>query len=376
MIVELNDGAEYTVAELCRALSLNPSSYYKWKKREKSASEILNEKILAEMINIYEEHNKTYGYRRIMDEYNETHGTQYNEKRFHRLAKLAGLQAIIRRKKPAYQYHTEEQIAENILARDFTAKHTNEKWLTDVTEMTYGNGQKLYLSAILDLKANDIVAYAIGGSNNNHLVFTTLNLALEKYPDAHPLIHSDRGFQYTSKSFKLKLHAAGMVQSMSRKGKCIDNGPMEGFWGILKAEMYHLNTFDDYESLERAIEEFIDYYNNKRRQRRLDRLPPLEYRRRMEMSNKKTGTLRWIPVRLKQYFCYLPYLLDRERFKSLEPFSYAFLTGQMYRQYLRLRYTRHTIATTLASNQFQPTLNGSHRGKKSTARRNPAPTAI
>lgn len=141
MIVELNDGAEYTVAELCRALSLNPSSYYKWKKREKSASEILNGEILAEMINIYEEHNKTYGYRRIMDE--------YNEKRFHRLAKLAGLQAIIRRKKPAYQYHTEEQTVENILARDFTAKHTNEKWLTDVTEMAYGNGQKLYLRPFL-----------------------------------------------------------------------------------------------------------------------------------------------------------------------------------------------------------------------------------
>lgn len=81
MIVELNDGAEYTVAELCRALSLNPSSYYKWKKREKSASEILNGEILAEMINIYEEHNKTYGYRRIMDEYNETlgHSTTRND---------------------------------------------------------------------------------------------------------------------------------------------------------------------------------------------------------------------------------------------------------------------------------------------------------
>ena len=150
--------------------------------------------------------------------------------------------------------------------------------------MAYGDGKKLYLSAILDLKANDVVAYAMGRSNNNHLVFTTLDLALEKYPDAHPLIHSDRGFQYTSKSFRLKLEAAGMVQSMSRKGKCIDNGPMEGFWGILKAEMYHLNTFDDYESLESAIEEFIYYYNNKRRQRRLDRLPPLEYRRRLEMS--------------------------------------------------------------------------------------------
>lgn len=222
-----------------------------------------------------------------MDEYNETHGTHYNKKRFHRLAKLARLQATIRRKKPEYRYHKEEQTADNILARRFTAEHPNEKWLADVTEMTYGNGQKLYLSAILDLGTREIVAYAIGKSNNNHLVFTTLDLAMEKYPDAHPLFHSDRGFQYTSKSFRQKLDAAGMVQSMSRKGKCIDNGPMEGFWGILKAEMYHLNTFDSYESLESAITAFIYYYNNKRRQRRLDCLPPLEYRRKLEMRNKK-----------------------------------------------------------------------------------------
>ena len=284
-IAELKEEMDYTVAELCRALSLPPASYYKWKKRKKSAHELENEQILSEMITIYKEHNKTYGYRRIMDEYNETYGTHYNKKRFHRLAKIAGLQAIIRRKKAVYQYHEAEHTTENILARDFTATHPNEKWLTDVTEMEYGNGQKLYLSAILDLKANDIVAYTTGKSNNNHLVFTNFDLAVEKYPDAHPLFHSDQGFQYTSKSFKAKLAASGMVQSMSRKGKCIDNGPMEGFLGILKTEMYYLNTFDDDESLEKAIEDFIYYYNNKRRQRRLDRLPPLEYRKRLEESN-------------------------------------------------------------------------------------------
>lgn len=289
-IVELKDERHYTVAELCRALFLNPGSYYKWKNREKSPHELENEQILSEMVTIYEAHNKTYGYRRIMDEYNEIHGTHYNKKRFHRLAKLAGLQAVIRRKRPAYQYHRVEQTAENILARDFTAEKPNEKWLTDVTEMEYGNGQKLYLSAILDLKANDIVAYTIGKSNNNHLVFTNFDLAIEKYPDAHPLFHSDQGFQYTSKSFKTKLDATGMVQSMSRKGKCIDNGPMEGFWGILKTEMYNLHTFDDYESLKKAIEAFIYYYNNKRRQRKLDRLPPIEYRRRLERQQQKTGT--------------------------------------------------------------------------------------
>ena len=116
-----------------------------------------------------------------------------------------------------------------------------------------------YAVSYNQIYSNNVVAYAIGNSCNNHLAFTTLDIALEKYPYAHPLIHSDRGFQYISESFRQKLDAVGMVQSMSRRGKCIDNGPMEGFWGILKTEMYHLNTFDDYESLESAIEGFIYY---------------------------------------------------------------------------------------------------------------------
>ncbi len=75
-----------------------------------------------------------------------------------------------------------------------------------------------------------------------------------------------------------KLDQAEMVQSMSRVGRCIDNGPMEGFWGILKSEMYHLNKFSDYQSLKDAIEDYIDYYNNNRYQKRLNCMTPLEYR--------------------------------------------------------------------------------------------------
>lgn len=112
--------------------------------------------------------------------------------------------------------------------------------------MTYGDGRKLYLSAIFDLKDNAIISFAIGGSNNINLIFDTFNLILEKYPDAQPLFHSDQGFQYTNKKFKEKLDQAGMVQSMSRVGRCLDNGPMDGFWGILKSEMYYLNEFCTY----------------------------------------------------------------------------------------------------------------------------------
>ena len=153
-----------------------------------------------------------------------------------------GLKAVIRRKRPQYQRSTPEVTAENILNRDFTAEKLNEKWLTDVTEFKYGDNAKLYLSAILDLKDKSIVSFAMGRNNNNQLVFDTFDLAVSKYPDAHPIFHSDRGFQYTSKQFKTRLDKAGMIQSMSRVGRCIDNGPMEGFWGILKCEMYYLST--------------------------------------------------------------------------------------------------------------------------------------
>lgn len=170
-------------------------------------------------------------------------------------------------------------IAENILNREFIAEAPNQKWLTDVTEFHYYIGiekHKVYLSAILDLFDRRIVAYRIGDSNNSPLVFDTFDAAVRNNPDAKPLFHSDRGFQYTNRIFHAKIEAAGMTQSMSRVAKCIDNGPMEGFWGILKRERYYGKRFTDRESLIMMIEEYISYYNNKRLQRNLGVLTPLE----------------------------------------------------------------------------------------------------
>ena len=277
--------AGYAITEICDILELCRSSYYKWTHRPKSGRELENEALLHDIGLIYAEHNGTYGYRRIADEYNATHEKKYNTKRFYRLVHIVGLLAVIRRKRPAYQRSTPEVTAENELNREFTANAVNEKWCTDVTEMKYGSeGEKAYLSAILDLKGRDIVSFAIGKSNNNQLVFETFDLAVNKYPDAHPLFHSDRGFQYTSKQFRAKLDKQGMKQSMSRVGRCIDNGPMEGFWGILKCEMYYLNHFDTYEELVEAVERFIHYYNHQRRQHKLNCLPPATYRSLLEAA--------------------------------------------------------------------------------------------
>ena len=182
-------------------------------------------------------------------------------------------------KSKKYKKSTPERTAENILKREFNASRPNEKWVTDVTEFKWYEGpvcHKLYLSAILDLYDRRIVSYVIRDLNNNKLVFDTFDQAMLANPDAHPLFHSDRGFQYTSHEFHRKLTEAKMVQSMSRVGKCIDNGPMEGFWGILKRERYYGRTFTDRETLVEMIEHYIDYYNNKRLQRNLGIVTPMK----------------------------------------------------------------------------------------------------
>jgi transposase InsO family protein len=206
------------------------------------------------------------------------HNMIVNYKRIYRIMSSVGLKSVCRRKRKIYIKSTPEITSENVLNRKFNANNIHEKWLTDVTEFKYGNGKKAYLSAILDLGDKSIVSYVIGKSNNNSLVFKTFDIATTNHPDAKPIFHSDRGFQYTNKVFKSKLAQGGMVQSMSRVGRCIDNGPMEGFWGILKCEMYYLKKFDNYKSLKSAIEEYIDYYNKSRYQKRLKCMTPLEYR--------------------------------------------------------------------------------------------------
>ena len=219
------------------------------------------------------------GYRRIRDDLYGYYDIDVNDKRILRICRELGIKSTIKyandgctRQAPNPQY-----IAENKLNREFTAKAPNEKWLTDVTEFCYYIGpekHKIYLSAILDLYGRRIVAYRISENNNNRLVFDTFDDAVKENPDAHPLFHSDRGFQYTNRMFHAKLEAAGMTQSMSRVAKCIDNGPMEGFWGILKRERYYGRRFKDKESLVAMIENYIYYYNNKRLQRKLGILTP------------------------------------------------------------------------------------------------------
>jgi putative transposase len=277
-IQELHEKEKFSIVLLCEIARIQRSSYYKWLNRTPPENEKRNEEILEEIKRLYEKVDGIYGYRRITMNLNRTLPKSINHKRVYRLMRIAGIQSVIRRKRKKYKPSTPQHVAENILNREFHAEMQNEKWLTDVTELKYGVSQKAYLSAILDLYDGSIVSYVLGNSNNNPLVFKTLDLALETNPGAKPLLHSDRGFQYTSPTFKRKIDKAEMVQSMSRVGRCIDNGPMEAFWGTLKSEKYYLNKYSTFEELKKDIEGYIKFYNYERLQKRLNGLSPLEYR--------------------------------------------------------------------------------------------------
>ena len=272
----------YPIELTCELLHVARSAYHRWVSGKLSRRAAENER-LADTIEKIHEESPDKGYRRLNDDLRHDHGIHVNDKRVLRICRARDIRSTVKYNNRGCTRHAKnpQYLAENLLDRQFYAEKPNEKWLTDVTEFKWYEGtqvHKLYLSAILDLCDRRIVSYVLSERNDNPLVFKTFDKAVKANPDAHPLFHSDRGFQYTNRAFHHKLVQAGMTQSMSRVAHCIDNGPMEGFWGIMKCEMYYLNHFETYEELVDAVGQFIHYYNYQRRQHRLNCLAPMNYR--------------------------------------------------------------------------------------------------
>ena len=272
-----NDG--WSINWMCKHLVVSRAAYYKWLHREMPIQEQENIE-LANLIKEYDERfNHILGYRRMTSWINHFNHTNYSKKRVHRIMKKLNVHSVIRKKKKKYLSSTPQVVAENILQRDFYATAPNQKWATDVTEFKVpGEKKKLYLSAIIDLYDRYPVSYVISCRNDNRLVFKTFDKAIIANPDAKPIFHSDRGFQYTSKIFQRKLANQEMQQSMSRVGHCIDNGPTEGFWGIIKSEMYAMYEITNEESLRFAIKDYLRFYTEDRMQERYGFKTPLEVR--------------------------------------------------------------------------------------------------
>ena len=283
-----NEERNWRISWMCRKLGVTRAAYYKWLHRDKTALEIENEQIAQLILEYDEKYRHTLGYRRMKMYINAFNHKNYSRRRIQRIMEILGIKAQIRRQPKKYKSSTPETTAENLLGRNFYANNPNEKWSTDVTEFKIpGCTKKIYLSAIIDLYDRSIIAFEISRRNDNKLVFDTFRKAVDLNPDAAPIFHSDRGFQYTSKVFQTKLKDQGMRQSMSRVGHCIDNGPTEGIWGIIKSELYLLYEIHDEETLINSIIDYIRYYNEERLQERFNAQTPKQIREAALLAMKQ-----------------------------------------------------------------------------------------
>ena len=235
------------------------------------------EEAKAEITAIYHENRGRYGYRRITMELHNRK-IRLNHKTVQRLMKMLGLVCHVRMKK--YRSYKGEvgKIAPNLLNRDFSTTAPNQKWVTDVTEFSLF-GEKIYLSPILDLHSSDIVSYVISDRPVLSMALDMLdNASRQLPPGAAPILHSDQGWQYQHRHYQKKLADYGIIQSMSRKGNCLDNAVIENFFGLLKSELLYLQKFVSLDHFKHELIEYLDYYNNRRIKSKLKGLPPALHR--------------------------------------------------------------------------------------------------
>ena len=189
-----------------------------------------------------------------------------------------GLKSLVKIKKYVSYKGEVGRVAPNILKRRFKAKRAHQKLLTDVTEFKVA-GKKLYLSPVMDLNNGEILAYEMARRPVYEMVDSMLTAVLAKLkPGDRPILHSDQGWHYQMETYRQRLKDNNIRQSMSRKGNCHDNAPMESFFGILKSEFFYLKKFANLEELETGLAKYIHYYNHDQIQQRLGGLSPVQYR--------------------------------------------------------------------------------------------------
>lgn len=231
-----------------------------------------------EIQEIYNTNKGRYGYRRITIAMHNK-GYVINHKTVLKLMNTLGLKGKQRKNDKYHSYKgTVGKIADNLLKRDFYAEKPFKKITTDVTQFNVCE-EKVYLSPVLDLFNNEVVSYSISTSPNLEQIREMLNGLFEKLPaDATPIFHSDQGWQYQHAEYQRLLAEHNIIQSMSRKGNCMDNGAMENFFGRLKVEMFYGEKFESVNAFIDELKKYIHYYNNERISLKLKGMSPVQYR--------------------------------------------------------------------------------------------------
>lgn len=276
MICELRE--RYSLDVLLQISGIPRSTYY-YRAKHLDDKAKKDREILPVIKKIFQENHRKYGYPRVTQEL-KNRGYHINKKRVARLMKENHLSASTRKR----QYHSYRgqvgKIAPNVLSQDFKTTAPYEKLGTDVTQFITQYG-KLFLSPVIDFHTREILAYDLSETAN----YAQIKRMLNKLVKAHgkhlrgAVLHSDQGWQYQMQQYRDFLRENGMIQSMSRKGNCLDNSPTENFFGRMKTEIYYDQeySFSSLEHLKLVIRDYIEYYNNDRIVSRL-KCSPIRYR--------------------------------------------------------------------------------------------------
>jgi len=265
------------VAKLCKVLLVSRSGYYAWENRPKSKRAVENEMITAMIKDIHEKKRGIYGSRKITAEIRRK--KPVNHKRIERLMKEAGVRSKIAKKfKATTDSKHNLPVAANLLNRAFTAEKPNQKMVSDITYLWTDEGW-LYIAAVMDLYGQKVVGLSMGDRMTKNLVTNALMSAwLHGGRRRGVLIHSDRGSQYCSNDYQTLLKRYGFTCSMSRKGNCWDNAPMETFWGKMKFEWLYGRRFSTRDQARAAVFGYVQiFYNRHRLHESNGYLTPEEY---------------------------------------------------------------------------------------------------
>ena len=274
-----------SVEALCRTAGVSRSGYYAWlEKTEQHA--IREEQDYQDYLllkSIYDAHRGKIGYRGFYMILTELLETPMNHKKILRLMRKFNLFAKIRRANPYKQIAKatqEHAVCPNLLNREFNQDEPGKVFVTDITYLPNRSGQMAYLSAVKDVASREIVAYEVTTSLTLEIVFRTLKKLKETLDgNVHPeaMIHSDQGFHYTHPEYQQRVKEMGLTQSMSRRGNCIDNAPMESFFGHFKDDV-DFKQATSLSELKGLVDDYMEYYNGTRKQWNLKKMTPAQYR--------------------------------------------------------------------------------------------------
>jgi transposase InsO family protein len=272
--------AEYPVRLLCRVLEVSRSGFHAWLTRAPSARSRARERLKLAVQAAHQRTRQTYGTVRLQHEL-AADGFRVSLGTLKRMRRELGLCCVQQKKRFRVQTTDSRHqlpVAENLLAQDFKVARPNEVWTADITYVPTEEGW-LYVAAIKDLFAGEVVGRSFGARMTTDLVVRAFEQAVSaRRPVAGLIHHSDRGSQYCSHEYQALIASYEMRCSLSRKGNCYDNAPVESFWGTLKTELVHHRRYETRAEAEREITEYIDlFYNRQRRQARLGYLSPAAY---------------------------------------------------------------------------------------------------